>query len=68
MVDTSYLEANVHEGRHIGFVNRSIVEDIRDVITTGRRARYRTARLEQRADNVFSFLVAPAHIGTARAL
>ena len=38
LVDTSFLEANMHEGRHNGFINRSIVEDIRDIVTTGRRA------------------------------
>lgn len=68
IIDTTSLEANIQGMRHSGFVNRSIIEDIRDIITTGRRAHLRNVRLQQRSENVFSFVVAPAHIGTASAL
>eukprot|EP00873_Tetraselmis_striata_P001744 jgi/Tetstr1/422008/TSEL_012872.t1 len=62
IIDTTFLEANVHNVRHNAFsLNRDIVEDLRDIITTFRRASQRP-RLEARGGNVFSFMVAPAHV------
>eukprot|EP00192_Tetraselmis_astigmatica_P010092 CAMPEP_0117654190 /NCGR_PEP_ID=MMETSP0804-20121206/3612_1 /TAXON_ID=1074897 /ORGANISM="Tetraselmis astigmatica, Strain CCMP880" /LENGTH=821 /DNA_ID=CAMNT_0005460455 /DNA_START=29 /DNA_END=2494 /DNA_ORIENTATION=+ len=63
IVDTTFLEANMQQGvRHNSFaVNKDIVEDVREILTTGRRAAERS-RLEPRGDNVYSFMAAPAHV------
>jgi len=62
VIDTTFLEANVHSVRHNAFsLNRDIVEDLRDIMTTQRRAAQRQ-RLEPRGGNVFSFMVAPSYV------
>lgn len=61
-MDTTFLEANISDVRHNSFfLNRDIVEDVREIMTTGRRAHQRS-RLEERGDNIYSFMVAPAHV------
>ena len=49
--------------RHMSFnLNSSLVEDLRDLLVTQRRAHQRRGRLEPRGGNVFSFLVAPSFV------
>lgn len=43
-------------------LNSSLVEDLRDLLVTQRRAHQRRGRLEPRGGNVFSFLVAPSYV------
>uniref|UniRef100_A0A061RFK2 Transmembrane protein n=1 Tax=Tetraselmis sp. GSL018 TaxID=582737 RepID=A0A061RFK2_9CHLO len=63
MIDCTFLESNVQGGRHNAFtLNRSVIEDIYDVVVNRRPAIQRGNRLEPRGGNVFSFLVAPSHV------
>lgn len=63
VIDTSYMDANVQPMRHNYFnLNHGLVEDIRDLLVTQRRAHQRTSRLEWLGGNVFAFLVAPSHV------
>eukprot|EP00951_Prasinocladus_malaysianus_P005635 scaffold39771_cov53-Prasinocladus_malaysianus.AAC.1 len=63
MIDCTFLESNVQAGRHNTFtLNRSVIEDIYDVIVNRRPAMQRFNRLEARGGNVYSFLVAPSHV------
>ena len=66
VIDTSWMDSNIHELRHNYFnVNRYMIDDIREVIATKRRAHLRTGRLTHRRGNVWSFLAAPKHIVNA---
>ena len=52
--------------RHNYFnVNRWLIDDIREIITTKRRARQRTGRMTHRRGNVWSFLSAPKYVVNA---
>jgi len=63
VIDTSWMDANVHAMRHNIFnVNRWVVDDLREIIYTQKRARFRNQRLIHRSGNVWSFLAAPKHI------
>ncbi|KAI9031437.1 hypothetical protein DFJ74DRAFT_655651 [Hyaloraphidium curvatum] len=63
VVDSSFLDANAGRVRHSTFVyNPSVLGDIHEVVTAGRRARERTARLLRRSGNVFYFLKAPSYV------
>ncbi len=63
VVDCTFLQSNVEDGRHISFtLNRSVVEDLYDVIVHQIPAQERTARLEPRGGNVYSFRVAPSFV------
>ncbi|KAK9802665.1 hypothetical protein WJX73_002545 [Symbiochloris irregularis] len=63
VIDMTYLDANVQGIRHMSFnLNSSLVEDLRDLLVTQRRAHQRRGRLEPRGGNVFSFLVAPSFV------
>jgi hypothetical protein len=63
VVDTTFLQANVQGARHMAFnLNSSMIADIRDLLTTQRRAHARTEQLESRGRNVYSFLVAPSFL------
>jgi hypothetical protein len=63
VIDTSWMDSNVQELRHNYFnVNRYMIDDIRELISTKRRAHLRTGRLTHRRGNVWSFLSAPKHI------
>jgi len=63
VIDTSWMDANVHAMRHNMFnVNRWVVDDLREIIYTQKRARFRNQRLIHRSGNVWSFLAAPKHI------
>ena len=65
VIDTSWMDSNVQALRHNYFnVNRYMIDDIRDVISTKRRAHLRN-RLTHRRGNVWSFLGAPKYIVNA---
>ena len=61
VVDTTSLQNNVHKTRHSYFnINRELVEDLRDLIVTQRRAAHRIRlRRVKEAGNVYVFMVAP---------
>ena len=63
VIDVSWMDNNVHEMRHNFFnLNRWMIDDIREIIMTQRRARLRTSRMTHRFTNVWSFLAAPNHV------
>ena len=63
MIDCTFLSSNVQGGRHNTFtLNRSVIEDIYDVVVNRRPAIHRRNRLEPRGGNVYSFLVAPSFV------
>uniref|UniRef100_A0A0G4H1T9 Transmembrane protein n=1 Tax=Chromera velia CCMP2878 TaxID=1169474 RepID=A0A0G4H1T9_9ALVE len=63
VIDTSMVEQNVHSLRHAFYnMNREIVEDLREIITSRRRAKDRTSRLDRREGNVWVFRVAPPYV------
>ena len=59
-VQCSSNELHAAQGvRHMSFtLNQSLIEDLRDLITTQRRAFQRQGRLEPRGGNNYAFLVA----------
>jgi esterase/lipase superfamily enzyme len=60
LVDSSALQENFHSMRHSAFnVNRVLVEDLRDVIVEGFRARVRTSRLLNEKGNLYHFMTIP---------
>eukprot|EP00992_Anisonema_acinus_P010910 TRINITY_DN6970_c0_g1_i3.p1 TRINITY_DN6970_c0_g1~~TRINITY_DN6970_c0_g1_i3.p1 ORF type:complete len:147 (-),score=22.50 TRINITY_DN6970_c0_g1_i3:140-580(-) len=60
VIDTSWMENNVHTVRHNYFtLNRELVEDLRELIVARKRATVRD-RLLHRTGNVYSFLAAPS--------
>ena len=62
VVDVTWMDNNVNALRHNFFdVNRLMIDDLRDILTTGRRACARS-RLTRRARNVYSFMVAPRSV------
>jgi hypothetical protein len=66
VIDTSWMDTNIHGLRHNYFnVNRFMIDDIRDIISTKRRAHLRSGRLTHRRGNVWSFLGAPKYIVNA---
>lgn len=59
----TWLQSNVHALRHNSFnLNRSLVDDLRELIVDGRRAAQRRSRLVRRKGNVFTFLQPPSHV------
>jgi hypothetical protein len=59
-IDTSSMETNVHQLRHAYFdLNKILVEDLHELIVTGKRAAERSLLLH-REGNIFSFCQAPA--------
>eukprot|EP00667_Euglena_gracilis_P002574 EG_transcript_2573 len=60
VIDTTWIENNVQDLRHSYWnINRELVEDLRELVVTHRRARDRS-RLAARLGNVYSFLAAPS--------
>jgi hypothetical protein len=59
-IDTSSMDTNVHQLRHAYFdLNKILVEDLVELIVTGKRASERSLLLH-REGNIFSFCQAPA--------
>ena len=61
VIDTTSLQNNVHKTKHSYYnINRELVEDLRDLIVTLRRARERVRlRRVHKGSNVYRFMVAP---------
>jgi len=63
VIDTSWMDSNVHALRHNYFnVNRWMLDDIRDIVISKRRAHLRSGGLTHRRGNVWSFVGAPKYI------
>ena len=63
VVDGTWMDANVHSIRHNYFnINRWLVDDLREIFVTQKRASQRTSRMIHRGGNVYNFLAAPAHV------
>lgn len=63
VIDSTWLDANVHGLRHSYFaVNRWVVDDLFEVLTTRKRASGRTTRLRHLNGNVFTFMAPPKYI------
>ena len=67
VIDTTFMDANVHAIRHNYFnLNRWVVDDLREIILTRKRAVRRESRMlqmyEVEGGNVYNFLAAPGHI------
>eukprot|EP01025_Chloroclados_australasicus_P049860 TRINITY_DN569_c0_g1_i2.p1 TRINITY_DN569_c0_g1~~TRINITY_DN569_c0_g1_i2.p1 ORF type:complete len:521 (+),score=52.98 TRINITY_DN569_c0_g1_i2:74-1564(+) len=63
VISTTYLQGNIHVYRHNYFhLNKEVVEDLRDLVLTKRRAYQRSSRLEHSHGNVYDFMVAPSHV------
>lgn len=63
VIDVSWMDGNMHAMRHNFFnINRWMVDDLREILTTRNRARLRTSRMTHRFGNVYSFLAVPAHV------
>ena len=63
VIDVSWMDNNVHSLRHSFFnVNRWMIDDLREIVSTLKRARDRTARMTHRFANVYSFLAAPSYV------
>ncbi|TMW62036.1 hypothetical protein Poli38472_009529 [Pythium oligandrum] len=64
VIDTTWMDNNVHSLRHNYFnLNPTVVDDIRNLIVSRRRAASRRGLLQtMSADNVYIFLVAPSHV------
>ncbi|KAJ0411850.1 hypothetical protein ATCC90586_003003 [Pythium insidiosum] len=62
VVDTTWMDNNVHAVRHNYFnLNPTMIDDLRQIIVSKRRARHRPGLLHTSA-NIHIFLVAPGHI------
>eukprot|EP01062_Namystynia_karyoxenos_P049550 TRINITY_DN37984_c0_g1_i1.p2 TRINITY_DN37984_c0_g1~~TRINITY_DN37984_c0_g1_i1.p2 ORF type:complete len:370 (+),score=134.60 TRINITY_DN37984_c0_g1_i1:1300-2409(+) len=66
VVDTTWIDANVHSMRHNYFnLNSVLVDDLREVVTTQRRARDRTQLQYREKGNVYNFMAAPKIVKNA---
>ncbi|KAF8820802.1 hypothetical protein IE077_002808 [Cardiosporidium cionae] len=63
VIDTTFVETHTDFLKHCFYqVSREIMDDIREIIVSGLRAKERVARLDRRRGNVFCFRVAPANV------
>ncbi|KAI9003313.1 hypothetical protein DFJ74DRAFT_694412 [Hyaloraphidium curvatum] len=63
VIDNSFLDTNASAVRHSIFVlNRSLIDDISEIILKGHRAAQRSQRLIRRTGNLFYFLCAPSFV------
>lgn len=63
VIDMTWLGHNVHSLRHSYWsLNREVIEDLRELIVTRKRARQRTSRLDRREGNVWVYRVAPSSL------
>jgi hypothetical protein len=59
VIDTTWMDQNVHALRHSYFnLNPVLVEDLHDIVVTGKRAAERSLLLH-REGNIFSYCSAP---------
>ncbi|KAA8490965.1 hypothetical protein FVE85_9857 [Porphyridium purpureum] len=63
VIDTTDLQANVG-GTHHSFwnINRSYVDDLRDLVVTQKRASHRSSRLIKVGPSIYRFARTPAHV------
>ncbi|EAN30970.2 hypothetical protein TpMuguga_03g00235 [Theileria parva strain Muguga] len=65
VIDTTCLGSNVHALRHsYWFLNREVIEDLRDLIVNRKRAQDRTSRLDRSLGNTWVYRVAPSNMDT----
>ncbi|XP_954926.1 uncharacterized protein TA03480 [Theileria annulata] len=65
VIDTTCLGSNVHALRHsYWFLNREVIEDLRDLIVNRKRAQDRTSRLDRSLGNTWVYRVAPSNLDT----
>jgi len=63
IIDTSGLQDNMHSVRHSAFnVNRNMVEDVREIIVSRKRASERLSRLVNKKGNLYCFMTTPAAV------
>ena len=63
IIDTSGLQDNMHSVRHSAFaVNRMMVEDLREIIVSRKRAAERLSRLVNKKGNLYCFMTTPAAV------
>lgn len=63
VIDATFNQSNVHFLRHSFFsLNREIIDDLRELLTSRRRARHRVSKLERREGNVWVYRVAPPNV------
>jgi esterase/lipase superfamily enzyme len=63
VIDTTELDMNIHAARHSYFnLNKYVLDDMVDIICTGRRAIDREHRLLNIDSNVYGFLSAPSYV------
>lgn len=63
VIDTTQLDINVHLARHMYFnLNKFVIDDVIDLISTCKRAAAREHRLTNLGGNVYGFLAAPSYI------
>ncbi|CAG8434123.1 10039_t:CDS:2 [Funneliformis mosseae] len=69
LIDTTQLDVNMHKIRHNFFnLNRLLVDDLRDIIVFGKRAKERRTKLSRKVKGVglegivYTFLVAPSYV------
>jgi len=67
LIDISGLQDNMHSVRHSAFfVNRLMLEDLREIIAERKRASYRLSRLVHKRGNVYCFMTTPAAVTSER--
>ncbi|BAM41347.1 uncharacterized protein TOT_030000609 [Theileria orientalis strain Shintoku] len=65
VIDTTCLGSNVHALRHsYWFLNREVIEDLRDLIVNRKRAQDRSSRLDRSLGNTWVYRVAPSNLNT----
>lgn len=63
MICVTDLQHNIHSLRHAAFnVNRSLLEDIREVIVSRKRAWSRDDRLIHKDGNFYAFISTPSSV------
>jgi hypothetical protein len=63
VIDTTELDINIHAVRHMYFnLNKFVIDDVFDLVSTRARARSREHRVLNIGGNVFGFLAAPSYL------
>jgi hypothetical protein len=63
VIDTSELDMNIHAAKHSYFnLNKYVIDDLTEIISTGKRACERDKNLLRIRSNVYGFLTAPSYI------
>ncbi|EEA04746.1 uncharacterized protein CMU_038120 [Cryptosporidium muris RN66] len=63
VIDQSYIDQNVSTMRHNNWnLNREVIEDLRELVVTRKRAYQRSTRLDKREGNVWVYRLAPSYV------